>query len=200
MPIPMRTNDEDTQTDSDGDPTEIVDRVVDLYPRPDRNDPLHRPESHRQTPIRLSTRFVASSTRPTSNRIGRQACRSSAARSSQVDEHDVATLVSGDRLQPLHQLHGVRRLLFVWCLRRRWRSKIFWSSSPTIAAKAARLAVVFVPRTRSSFRSTKHRPSPEHRSRVTKDSRSICRSCSVPRPVATIRSPPPLENATSNCC
>ncbi len=109
---------EDTQTEA-ADPTEVVDRLVDLYPRPDRAIYCIDLKLSNQADLFIDEirRLAGTDSEPPLSLpvIG-----------GKIDagrRNDVPTLVSGDRLQPLHQLHGVRRFLFVRRVRRRRRRK-----------------------------------------------------------------------------
>ena len=73
-------------------------------------------------------------------------------------------LVSGDRLQPLHQLHGVPRFLPVRRLRRGQAGPHHWSRTRTTASRAVRRAAGSVPSRRSCSPTTRRRPSPAPRS------------------------------------
>ena len=73
-------------------------------------------------------------------------------------------LVSGDRLQPLHQLHGVPRFLPVRRLRRGQAGSHHWSRTRTTASAAARRAAASVPSRPSCSPTTRRPPSPAPRS------------------------------------
>ncbi len=108
--------DDDGKESSEREFESAVDRVTDLYPRPDRNIHCIDLKLTDDTELLVDRRFVESSAIRIPAMDNRQSSDHRRATGSSR-RANLTTLVSGDRFQSLHQLHGVCRLLPVWCLR-----------------------------------------------------------------------------------